>query len=42
VVEIDEDGAAIVSRAAVVAGAVGTSVRSDLTGRDRVIVATWP
>jgi len=42
VVEIDERDAAAVSRAAADAGAVGTSVRSDLTGRDRVIVATWP
>jgi len=42
VVEIDERDAAAVSKAAADAGAVGTSVRSDLTGRDRVIVATWP
>lgn len=42
VVEIDEEQAATVSKAAADAGAVKTSVRSDLTGRDRVIVATWP
>lgn len=42
VVEIDEGRAATVSKAAVEAGAVRTAVRSDLTGRDRVIVATWP
>jgi release factor glutamine methyltransferase len=42
VVEIDERDAAAVTDAAVEAGAVGTSVRADLTGRDRVVVATWP
>lgn len=42
VVEIDERDATAVSRAAADAGAIETSVRSDLTGQDRVIVATWP
>jgi release factor glutamine methyltransferase len=42
VVEIDEGDAASVTDAAVGAGAVETSVRVDLTGRDRVVVATWP
>jgi release factor glutamine methyltransferase len=42
VVEIDERDAAAVTDAAVDAGAVETCVRADLTGRDRVVVATWP
>jgi release factor glutamine methyltransferase len=42
VVEIDVGDAASVTDAAVGAGAVETSVRVDLTGRDRVVVATWP
>jgi release factor glutamine methyltransferase len=42
VVEIGDDGSAAVSAAAVAAGAREVSVRPDLTGRDRVVVAAWP
>lgn len=42
VVEIGERQADAVSRAARRAGALETVTRVDLTGRDRVVVATWP
>jgi len=42
VVEIGERQARGVSAAAIEAGAVQVSVRSDLAGRDRVVTATWP
>jgi release factor glutamine methyltransferase len=42
VVEIGERQAAKVARAAVKAGSGPPTVRMDLAGRDRVVVATWP
>jgi release factor glutamine methyltransferase len=42
VVEIDERQAAAVSDAARAAGASSVRVRTDLAGRDRVVVARWP
>jgi release factor glutamine methyltransferase len=42
VVEIGERQAEAVSAAALAAGAARVSVRRDLTGRDRVVVSTWP
>jgi release factor glutamine methyltransferase len=42
VVEIGEHQAPAVTRAARLAGARTATVRPDLTGRDRVVVSTWP
>jgi release factor glutamine methyltransferase len=42
VVEIGERQAEAVADAARVAGAASVSVRRDLTGRDRVVLAAWP
>ncbi|CAN5769914.1 peptide chain release factor N(5)-glutamine methyltransferase [soil metagenome] len=42
VVEIDERRAKAVTAAALGAGATGISVVTDLAGRERAVVATWP
>ena len=42
VVEIGERQAEAISATALEAGATQVSVRADLAGRDRVVVATWP